>query len=87
MDDEPLVIEHTYMPVSQVPALSKKILEGSIYSYLHKKLHIKFGWVFRRFWKLSRLSGSIPGLTLNIPGQEMFTATGLISWSKPAINN
>ena len=48
LDDEPLVIEHTYMPVSQVPALSKKILEGSIYSYLHKKLHIKFGGVFRR---------------------------------------
>lgn len=47
LDDEPLVIEHTYMPVSQVPALSKKILEGSIYSYLHKKLHIKFGGVFR----------------------------------------
>ena len=36
------------MPVSQVPALSKRILEGSIYSYLHKKLHIKFGGVFRR---------------------------------------
>lgn len=48
LDDEPLVIEHTYMPVSQVPALSKRILEGSIYSYLHKKLHIKFGGVFRR---------------------------------------
>ena len=48
MNDEPLVIEHTYMPVSQVPALSKRILEGSIYSYLHKKLHIKFGGVFRR---------------------------------------
>lgn len=29
-------------------ALSKKILEGSIYSYLHKKLYIKFGEVFRR---------------------------------------
>ncbi|WP_260271614.1 UTRA domain-containing protein [Lactobacillus delbrueckii] len=48
LDDEPLVIEHTYMPVSQVPALSKRILEGSIYSYLHKKLHIKFGGVFHR---------------------------------------
>lgn len=48
MNDEPLVIEHTYMPVSQVPALSKRILEGSIYSYLHKKLHIKFGGVFHR---------------------------------------
>ncbi|MGM9904870.1 GntR family transcriptional regulator [Lactobacillus sp.] len=48
LDGEPLVIEHTNMPVSQVPALSKKILEGSIYSYLHKKLHIKFGGVFRR---------------------------------------
>ncbi|MCD5578350.1 UTRA domain-containing protein [Lactobacillus delbrueckii] len=48
LDDEPLVIEHNYMPVSQVPALSKRILEGSIYSYLHKKLHIKFGGVLRR---------------------------------------
>lgn len=48
LDDEPLVIEHTYMPVSQVPALFKRILEGSIYSYLHKKLHIKFGGVFHR---------------------------------------
>lgn len=28
--------------------MSKKILEGSIYSYLHKKPHIKFGGVFRR---------------------------------------
>ncbi|GHV97598.1 transcriptional regulator [Lactobacillus nasalidis] len=48
VNNEPLVIEHTFMPVSQVPALSKKILEGSIYSYLHKKLHIKFGGGFRR---------------------------------------
>lgn len=29
-------------------ALSKKVLEGSIYSYLHKELHIKFGGDFRR---------------------------------------
>ncbi|APP09576.1 hypothetical protein FD23_GL000873 [Lactobacillus delbrueckii subsp. delbrueckii DSM 20074 = JCM 1012] len=43
-----LLGQHNYMPVSQVPALSKRILEGSIYSYLHKKLHIKFGGVFRR---------------------------------------
>ncbi|WP_260369741.1 UTRA domain-containing protein [Lactobacillus delbrueckii] len=43
-----LLGQHNYMPVSQVPTLSKRILEGSIYSYLHKKLHIKFGGVFRR---------------------------------------
>lgn len=64
LDDEPLVIEHTYMPVSQVPALSKRILEGSIYSYLHKKLHIKFGGVFRRRLICQmNMTGSTLGLT------------------------
>ncbi|MGN1407208.1 GntR family transcriptional regulator [Lactobacillus sp.] len=48
IDKEPFIIEHTYMPVKDVPGLSKQVLEGSVYDYLHQKLHIKFGGAYRK---------------------------------------
>ncbi|MCT7790611.1 MAG: GntR family transcriptional regulator, partial [Lactobacillus crispatus] len=47
-DDQPLMIEHTYMPVKLVPNLTKDILYGSIYDYMHEKLKLKFGHAYRR---------------------------------------
>ncbi len=106
LDDEPLVIEHTYMPVSQVPACPKGSWKGrsiltctrscisslagsSAGSRLICQINMTGSTLgstkARRFWKSSRSSGPIPGSTLNILGQETSTATGLISWSKPAI--
>lgn len=48
LDNEPFVIEHTFMPVKLVPNLDETILKDSVYSYIHKKLHLKFGRAYRR---------------------------------------
>lgn len=48
VDDQPLIIEHSYMPVKLVPDLDEKILHKSIYNYIHKTLHLKFGHAYRK---------------------------------------
>ncbi|TSO26230.1 GntR family transcriptional regulator [Lactobacillus sp. LL6] len=48
VDDQPLIIEHTYMPVKLVPDLDEDILHDSIYNYLHHKLKLKFGHAYRK---------------------------------------
>ncbi|WP_294835385.1 GntR family transcriptional regulator [uncultured Lactobacillus sp.] len=48
VDDNPLVIEHTYMPVNLVPNLNTDILHSSIYNYIHQKLKLKFGHAYRK---------------------------------------
>ncbi|EEJ71161.1 GntR family transcriptional regulator [Lactobacillus ultunensis] len=47
-EEEPLMIEHTYMPVKLVPGLTKDVLHASVYDYMHKKLNLKFGHAYRR---------------------------------------
>lgn len=47
-DDQPYIIEHTYMPIKLVPELDEKILHASIYNYIHQKLHLKFGHAYRK---------------------------------------
>lgn len=48
VDDSPLIIEHTYMPVKLVPNLDENILHKSIYQYIHKELKLKFGHAYRK---------------------------------------
>ena len=48
VDDNPLVIEHTYMPVNLVPNLNTDILHSSIYNYIHQNLKLKFGHAYRK---------------------------------------
>ena len=38
VDDNPLSIEHTYMPVSLIPNLTMEVLESSIYDYIEDTL-------------------------------------------------
>lgn len=45
---QPYVLEHTFMPIKLIPNLSEKILEDSIYTYIHKKLKLKFGGAYRK---------------------------------------
>lgn len=47
-NDQPLIIEHTFMPVKLVPDLDEKILHSSIYNYIHQRLHLKFGHAYRK---------------------------------------
>lgn len=47
-NDEPLILEHTYMPVKLVPDLDESILHKSIYDYIHKNLKLKFGHAYRK---------------------------------------
>lgn len=48
LDNEPFILEHTYMPVGLVPNLSKDVLEHSVYSYIHHELGIRFGGAYRK---------------------------------------
>ncbi|MFV0559979.1 MAG: GntR family transcriptional regulator [Enterococcus sp.] len=47
LDDQPYVLEHTYMPVDLVPGLKKEHLLSSIYEYVHKELHLAFAGAYR----------------------------------------
>ncbi len=49
VDGEPIVLEHTYMPVKLVPELTKEICEKSIYAYMHDELNFTLGNAFRKF--------------------------------------
>lgn len=38
LDEQPIIIEYTYMPVSEIPSLKREHLETSIYSYIREEL-------------------------------------------------
>lgn len=40
-DDEPIVVEYTYMPINLIPGIKNDILMNSIYSYIEKGLNLK----------------------------------------------
>lgn len=40
-DDEPYVIEYTYMPIGLIPGIKNDILMNSIYTYIEKNLNLK----------------------------------------------
>lgn len=48
LDQEPYVIEHTYMPCDLVSGLNDEVLLHSIYDYLHKNLNLKFVGSYRK---------------------------------------
>ncbi len=41
VDDNPYVIEYTYMPIDVIPGINMQILESSIYSYIQNTLGLK----------------------------------------------
>lgn len=41
VDRTPLVVEYTYMPIDIVPGITKRILQGSIYSHITDTLNLK----------------------------------------------
>ncbi|MGM9902628.1 GntR family transcriptional regulator [Enterococcus sp. 10A9_DIV0425] len=47
LDNEPYILEHTFMPVNLVPGLKKEHLLSSIYDYLHKELNVHFAGAYR----------------------------------------
>ncbi|CAI3335004.1 GntR family transcriptional regulator [Enterococcus cecorum] len=47
VDNQPFVLEHTYMPCDLVPGLSREILQNSIYSYIQDELKINFAGSYR----------------------------------------
>lgn len=47
VDDQPFVLEHTYMPCDLVPGLNLTILQDSIYTYLEHVLNIQFAGAYR----------------------------------------
>ncbi|MFL2101076.1 GntR family transcriptional regulator [Desemzia sp. FAM 23991] len=48
VDGEEYLIEHTLMPVEVIPDVTKKVLAGSIYSYIQHTLGLKIGGLNRR---------------------------------------
>lgn len=47
LDNQPYVIEHTYMPVDLVPGLDESILKSSIYDFLINHLGLKFAGSYK----------------------------------------
>ena len=47
LDEQPYVLEHTYMPCDLVPGLNEEILLQSIYAYLWDELNLKFAGSYR----------------------------------------
>lgn len=48
VDNTPYALEHTFMPISLAPNLSKEILFDSIYAYLTKEVKLEIGGAFRK---------------------------------------
>ncbi|HCW53017.1 MAG TPA: GntR family transcriptional regulator [Clostridium sp.] len=40
-DDEPIVVEYTYMPISLIPGIKNEILMKSVYRYIENDLNLK----------------------------------------------
>jgi GntR family transcriptional regulator len=47
LEDEPFILEHTYMPVHLVPNLTRSHLEQSIYAYVKGDLGVQFAGAYR----------------------------------------
>ncbi|MBF8807802.1 MAG: GntR family transcriptional regulator [Enterococcus lacertideformus] len=47
LENEPYILEHTFMPVHLVPGLKKEHLLSSIYNYLHQELKLYFAGAYR----------------------------------------
>lgn len=41
VDDHPVVIDYTQMPIELIPGIKRDVLEKSIYQYIEKNLHFK----------------------------------------------
>lgn len=48
VDNTPYALEHTFMPISLAPNLSKEVLLDSIYAYLTKEVKLEIGGAFRK---------------------------------------
>lgn len=48
VNEQPYVLEHTYMPQKLMPELSESVLKHSIYSYLQGTLHLKLSGAYRK---------------------------------------
>lgn len=48
LNDEPLALEYTIMPVHLIPGINKTILKSSVYQYITKTLNLEIGSSLRR---------------------------------------
>lgn len=48
VEEEPFVIERTYMPVSLIPGLNHEILHASIYDHIQNTLNLRVGGAHRK---------------------------------------
>ncbi|WP_207695756.1 GntR family transcriptional regulator [Enterococcus sp. DIV0212c] len=47
LENEPFILEHTYMPCDLIPGLTTEILQESIYSYIKEQLSLDFAGAYR----------------------------------------
>lgn len=47
LENEPFILEHTYMPCDLVPGLTTDILKESIYTYIKEQLSLDFAGAYR----------------------------------------
>ncbi|MFH5810536.1 GntR family transcriptional regulator [Companilactobacillus sp. FL22-1] len=49
VDDKPLGLEYTKMPVNIIPGITEDVLHSSIYEYIQKNLNLTIGAAYRNF--------------------------------------
>ncbi|GIN39856.1 GntR family transcriptional regulator [Heyndrickxia oleronia] len=48
VNDEPYVIEETYMPSQLIPGINEQVLQSSIYNHINRTLELKIGGAHRK---------------------------------------
>lgn len=73
MDDEPIVIEYTQMPIDVVVGLKRDVLFASIYSYIQNKLNLKIQSAHRAIRALlpNKLEQQYLNIDANFPVLEV----------------
>ena len=48
LDDVPVALEYTIMPVAVIPGITEEVLKASVYEYISNTLHLPIGTSIRR---------------------------------------
>lgn len=77
-DNDPFILENTYMPVKLIPGLTQSVLEGSIYSYIQDELHLSFAGISRKIQ--ARNSNNLDIQYLDVSNNDAILEVEQIVW-------
>lgn len=78
VNDQPYVLEHTYMPQKLMPDLNEQVLLHSIYSYLKDDLDLKLSGAYRKIH--ADLSNDLDIRYLNCQAGDPILEVEQVAW-------